>query len=147
MLCILSPPISSIICIYIYIFILWTFFIFIFLLFFFYFNKYARIQERTKFGKIGWNANYDFNEFDYDTSVKVLGSCLESASYSFESGFQWKNLKFLIGEVKKNGFFPSTTNWCFNHHCSFHMYIYVNFPSHLHSKFLLILFPLVIPHQ
>lgn len=59
------------------------------------------IQERSKFGKIGWNANYDFNEFDYDTSVKVLSSFFQSVSCSFESGFQWNDLKLLIGEVSE----------------------------------------------
>lgn len=62
---------------------------------------YTWIQERSKFGKIGWNANYDFNEFDYDTSVKVLSSFLQSTTCSFESRFQWNDLKFLIGEVSE----------------------------------------------
>lgn len=59
------------------------------------------MQERSKFGKIGWNANYDFNEFDYDTSVKVLSAFLQSTTCSFESRFQWNDLKFLIGEVSE----------------------------------------------
>lgn len=58
-------------------------------------------QERSKFGTIGWNAKYDFNEFDYETSVKVLSSFLQSTSCSFQPGFNWKDLKFLIGEVSE----------------------------------------------
>lgn len=97
--------------------IIFSFFLLLFFIFILYFcDLYTWIQERSKFGRIGWNANYDFNEFDYDTSVKVLSSCLQSASCSFESGFQWKDLKFLIGEVK-NVFFFFTINWCINH-CS-----------------------------
>jgi dynein heavy chain len=40
---------------------------------------HAVIQERKKFGKIGWNVNYDFNESDFKISYRLINMYLEKA--------------------------------------------------------------------
>jgi dynein heavy chain len=40
---------------------------------------HATIQERKKFGKIGWNVNYDFNESDFKISFKLISMYLTKA--------------------------------------------------------------------
>lgn len=40
---------------------------------------HAVIQERKKFGKIGWNVTYDFNESDFKISFKLINMYLTKA--------------------------------------------------------------------
>jgi dynein heavy chain len=44
---------------------------------------HAVLLERRKFGKIGWNVNYDFNDSDFNISRRLLGLYLRKA---FENG-------------------------------------------------------------
>lgn len=40
---------------------------------------HAVLQERKKFGKIGWNVTYDFNESDFKISFKLISLYLTKA--------------------------------------------------------------------
>lgn len=57
------------------------------------------IQERRKYGKIGWNVVYDFNESDLRVSMDILETYLSKSLKNEESKIPWNSLKYLIGEV------------------------------------------------
>ncbi|XP_018050925.1 PREDICTED: dynein heavy chain 10, axonemal [Atta colombica] len=59
---------------------------------------HAVIQERRKYGKIGWNLKYDFNESDFNVCITILDTYLTK-----ESEVPWNSLKYLIGEVMYGG--------------------------------------------
>lgn len=40
---------------------------------------HAAIQERQKYGKIGWNVKYDFNDSDFQISMDCLNTYLAKA--------------------------------------------------------------------
>ena len=54
---------------------------------------HAIVQDRRKFGKIGWNVPYDFNESDLIISKKLvvlyLGKCYEKGEL-----IPWETLRY-----------------------------------------------------
>ena len=62
---------------------------------------HAVVQERGKYGKIGWNVKYDFNESDFRVSVIILKTYLNKVSK--ESKIPWTTLRYLIGETIYGG--------------------------------------------
>ncbi|KAG7199558.1 hypothetical protein KM043_014169 [Ampulex compressa] len=64
---------------------------------------HAVIQERRKYGKIGWNINYDFNETDFNVCVTILDTYLTKALMLKDPDVPWDSLKYLIGEVMYGG--------------------------------------------
>jgi dynein heavy chain, axonemal len=64
---------------------------------------HAVIQERKKFGKIGWNVNYDFNESDYRISHELISMYLNKAHELQEEELPWDTLRYLIGEAMYGG--------------------------------------------
>eukprot|EP00386_Alphamonas_edax_P011408 GDKI01036156.1.p1 GENE.GDKI01036156.1~~GDKI01036156.1.p1 ORF type:complete len:555 (-),score=146.39 GDKI01036156.1:20-1435(-) len=63
---------------------------------------HAVVQERRKYGKIGWNVAYDFNESDFRISTKLLGMYLGKA-HDNDDPVPWNSLKYLIGEAMYGG--------------------------------------------
>eukprot|EP00928_Gymnodinium_smaydae_P090380 TRINITY_DN7418_c2_g3_i1.p1 TRINITY_DN7418_c2_g3~~TRINITY_DN7418_c2_g3_i1.p1 ORF type:complete len:3325 (+),score=999.70 TRINITY_DN7418_c2_g3_i1:390-9977(+) len=63
---------------------------------------HAIMQDRRKFGSIGWNVSYDFNESDFKISSRLLNLYLAK---SFEKGepIPWQTLRYLIGEAMYGG--------------------------------------------
>lgn len=64
---------------------------------------HAVIQERKKFGKIGWNVSYDFTASDYEISQKLISMYLNKAQENNEEDLPWDTLRYLIGEAMYGG--------------------------------------------
>lgn len=64
---------------------------------------HAVIQERKKFGKIGWNVSYDFNESDFRISFRLISMYLNKAYQNKEEELPWETLRYLIGEAMYGG--------------------------------------------
>lgn len=68
---------------------------------------YCVAQERRKYGKLGWNVFYDFNETDFRISLALintyLGKALTGAAGSTSAAggeaIPWATLSYLIGEA------------------------------------------------
>jgi dynein heavy chain len=60
---------------------------------------HAVVQERRKYGKIGWNVSYDFNESDFQVCVEIMRTYLTKAHNNNDPKLPWASLKYLIGEV------------------------------------------------
>ncbi|XP_041266334.1 dynein heavy chain 10, axonemal [Onychostruthus taczanowskii] len=64
---------------------------------------HAVVQERRKFGKVGWNVPYDFNESDFQVCMEILNTYLTKAFEQKDDQIPWNSLKYLIGEVMYGG--------------------------------------------
>jgi dynein heavy chain len=64
---------------------------------------HAVVQERRKYGKIGWNVAYDFNESDINISKKLLQLYLTSAYENGDEMIPWGSIKYLIGDAMYGG--------------------------------------------
>jgi dynein heavy chain len=60
---------------------------------------HAVVQERRKYGKVGWNVSYDFNESDFRVCMQLLNTYLTKAHEQGDTKIPWSSLKYLIGEV------------------------------------------------
>jgi dynein heavy chain len=59
------------------------------------------LQDRKKFGKIGWNVVYDFMESDFTISKRLLAMYLNKIGP--DDPIPWASLKYLIGEAMYGG--------------------------------------------
>jgi len=64
---------------------------------------HAAIQERRKYGKIGWNVAYDFNESDFRVSTSLLKFYLTKAHDEKQEQIPWGSLRYLVGEAMYGG--------------------------------------------
>lgn len=58
---------------------------------------HALVQERRKFGPIGWNIRYEFNDSDLDTSNIMLKGFLES------DDIPWDAILWVTGQINYGG--------------------------------------------
>jgi dynein heavy chain len=61
------------------------------------------ILDRRKYGKIGWNVAYDFNESDFKISFRLLSLYLKKAYDNKDEMIPWGSLRYLIGEAMYGG--------------------------------------------
>jgi dynein heavy chain len=59
---------------------------------------HAVIQERKKFGSLGWNKTYEFNDSDLETAFQVLKMFLEE-----QSVIPWDALRYMCGQINYGG--------------------------------------------
>ncbi|CAM9109021.1 unnamed protein product [Choristocarpus tenellus] len=64
---------------------------------------HAVVLERRKYGKIGWNVKYDFNESDLLISRRLLSLYLAKAFEDGDEFLPWGSLKYLIGDAMYGG--------------------------------------------
>lgn len=64
---------------------------------------HANVQERRKYGKLGWNVPYDFNETDFRISMALIGTYLTKAFENRDDAIPWGTLRYLIGEAMYGG--------------------------------------------
>ncbi|XP_057328416.1 dynein axonemal heavy chain 10-like [Microplitis mediator] len=62
---------------------------------------HAIIQERKKYGRIGWTLDYDFSDSDLAFSISTLNTYLSKLSPT--NNFPWNSVKYMIGEVIYGG--------------------------------------------
>lgn len=64
---------------------------------------HAVVQERRKYGKLGWNVPYDFNETDFRISMALIGTYLGKAFENGDEYIPFGTLRYLIGEAMYGG--------------------------------------------
>lgn len=55
------------------------------------------VQERKKFGSIGWSVPYEFNYSDLDASINFL------EKHMYSSKLSWDTVRYMVGEVQYGG--------------------------------------------
>eukprot|EP00939_MAST-03C_sp_MAST-3C-sp1_P004322 g4322.t1 len=64
---------------------------------------HAVVLERRKYGKIGWNVQYDFSISDFTISRRLMSLYLTKAYDNGDDKIPWNSLKFLVGDAMYGG--------------------------------------------
>jgi len=64
---------------------------------------HAVVQERRKYGKVGWNVGYDFNESDFRVSMNLMDYYLSKTFNEKQEQIPWGSLKYLVGDAMYGG--------------------------------------------